>query len=311
MSWPSFNYSSDSKLNQLGTTAIARCSPSNPSANLTESVGEVIHDGLPAVLGGTLRKWRNLSNQKRRRAIGEEYLNYQFGWAPLVSDLKDISKSIVTSDVIMRQYERDSGRLVRRGYDFPETFNEKSEVYLNNRSPWTNPSSSDLFVPTLTGKGQVIRSEYTATRQWFRGAFTYYVPPPREGIKDDIQRAVISARHTLGLSLTPDSIWNLAPWSWAIDWFTNAGDVLTNWTSWAIDNQVLWYGYMMEHSIHVYRFTFVGQTGFRSGLQPPDVYLVAETKLRRKATPYGFGLSWDSFSTRQKAIIAALGITRS
>jgi len=310
LQWPSFNSSSDSSLKGFGTTAIARCSPSNPSANLTESVGEIVGDGLPSIIGGKLLSWRAMSSQERRRSFGDEFLNYQFGWLPFLSDLTDISRSIVHADRILDQYDRDSGKLVRRGYRFPTIVSESNMVYLDKRSPWTNPSSDTLQVNSLINKGQVIRSEYSAIDRWFSGAFTYYVPPSN-GLRNDMARCAIQARKLLGLSLTPDSIWNLAPWSWAVDWFSNVGDVLSNWTAWAIDNQVLWYGYMMEHSLHAYRYTFTGQTGYRSGLQPPDVYLISETKLRRKATPYGFNLSWDNFTTRQKAIVAALGISRS
>jgi hypothetical protein len=126
-----------------------------------------------------------------------------------------------------------------------------------------------------------------------------------------LARDVILARKLLGISLTPDVLWNLAPWSWATDWFGNTGDVISNWTAWAIDNQVLLYGYMMEHIVHTYTYTFVGKTGFyQSDARPVSVTLRSESKIRIQASPYGFGLSFDDLSLRQKAIVAALGLTR-
>jgi len=101
------------------------------------------------------------------------------------------------------------------------------------------------------------------------------------------------------------------PWSWAVDWFVDVGDILTNWTNWAIDGQVLLYGYIMEHKLHEKTYTYVGKTGFPGNVQPSGVKMVVETKIRRQATPYGFGLSWDGFSARQIAILTALGLSRS
>lgn len=309
MSFPPFANSNGETLDQLGATAISRCSPSNNSADLTVAVGELLTEGIPKAIGSTLRTLGSMTNRQRRKALGNEYLNLEFGWKPLVNDLKKFSRAIINAQSILDQYERNSGKLVRRRYVFPQFTSGDTRVVLSDCSPWGNPLSNGLNGPDVN-MGKVIRSHTVTVDRWFSGAFTYYVPPA-DGLRNDIARIVIQARKLLGLSLTPDSLWNLAPWSWAIDWFFNVGDVLKNWTDWAIDNQVLAYGYMMEHSIAEYTYTFSGPSGFPGDPRPFDVRLVSETKIRRKATPYGFGLSWTDFSARQLAIIAALGISRS
>lgn len=120
------------------------------------------------------------------------------------------------------------------------------------------------------------------------------------------------SKKLLGISLTPDTVWNLAPWTWAVDWFSNAGDVVSNVTDWAVDGLVLRYGYIMEHSLVRDTYTFVGPTTFQSESQRPQALIFSsERKLRRKATPFGFGLNWDGLSPRQLAIAAALGLSRS
>jgi len=43
---------------------------------------------------------------------------------------------------------------------------------------------------------------------------------------------------------------------------------------------------------------------------PLSQTFVTEVKKRVKATPYGFGLDPDAYTGRQKAILAALGISR-
>ncbi len=75
------------------------------------------------------------------------------------------------------------------------------------------------------------------------------------------------------------------------------------------------YGYVMEHTVQT---TVIESTGGWYVVSPgkfqrmPDIKFVVvdETKQRLRATPYGFGLSWDGFSPEQLAILASLGITR-
>jgi hypothetical protein len=311
ISWPSFVNSSTSKLNQLGTDAIARCSPVNPSSDLATSAGEMVSEGLPKAIGGTLMSWRNLSNRQRKRAIGEEYLNYQFGWAPLVNDIRGLCRTVTHVGPIMDQLENNSGKLVRRAYEFPASVTRSSTKVGGLRSPYISPSGTSLYDGVFLNKGQVFCEEIIAKRQWFSGAFTYYVPPRDGSLKTDMARAVLLSRKTLGLTLTPDTVWNLTPWSWLVDWFSNADSVLRNWSNWALFNQVLAYGYVMEHTVHANSYVFTGPLGFQAkGVSVPSLILVSETKKRLRATPYGFGLSWTGLSTIQKAILGALGLAR-
>jgi hypothetical protein len=115
----------------------------------------------------------------------------------------------------------------------------------------------------------------------------------------------------LGIRITPEVLWNLAPWSWAIDWFSNLGDVVSNLSDWATDGLALRYGYIMEHKSIYVTYSLVGKPRFLpEGTFASDVIAYRETKRREKATPFGFGLDWNTFSPRQLAIAAALGITR-
>jgi len=309
--FPPFSGSTDSQLNSLGTDAIARCSPVNPTTDLVTSVGEIVTDGLPKAIGGVLGNWRHLSNRGKKAAIGQEYLNVEFGWKPFVNDLRGLCRGIIQAGPMMDTLERNSGKLVRRRYEFPISVVENTTPLGGLRSVTYSPSTNVLSDLDNLNKGQVYRREITAKHQWFSGAFTYYVPPRDGSLRTDMARAVLFARKTLGISLTPDTVWNLQPWSWLIDWYSNADSVLRNWTNWALFNQVLWYGYIMEHSVHQYQYVFTGPTGIKGLSSCPSLTTVAETKVRRAATPYGFGVSQASLTTRQKAILAALGIARS
>jgi len=79
----------------------------------------------------------------------------------------------------------------------------------------------------------------------------------------------------------------------------------------ASDGLVMKYGYIMEHTLVRDTYYFWGPTGYKSrNVHPMPITFVTETKVRRRATPYGFGLTFGGFTTLQKSILAALGISR-
>jgi hypothetical protein len=65
----------------------------------------------------------------------------------------------------------------------------------------------------------------------------------------------------------------------------------------------------MEHVIASNTYTWVGPTGFVGQSTPPTVTLSVERKVRRRASPYGFGIAWEQLSPRQIAIATSLGVT--
>jgi len=295
---------SDSQALAVGTTAIARSIPTAPAANVSVMLGELLREGVPKAIGAATLKNR-FSDY---RDIGGEYLNYQFGWAPIVSDLKSVAKAISDSEKILRQLERDSGKNVRRRFAFPPTM-DVSESKGAAPPYYVYPTVSSLLMKGTDDK----RTTYSfVKKQWFSGCFTFHFglsDKNRGGLADQAKKA----RVLLGLDLTPEVVWNLAPWSWMADWVTNAGDVFTNMSRFSRDDLAMRYGYVMSHSksertITLNRIrTLQGNTFVYSNPSTTHSY---ETKLRLPATPYGFGLNTAGFSVRQWAILGALGISR-
>jgi hypothetical protein len=204
------------------------------------------------------------------------------------------------------QYYRDSGKLVRRHYEFPETV-DTTLVVTPNALP--NPAAYSGIYP---GGDRGIKRQITTTRSrvWFSGAFTYFAKRPTKSV-DGIIGQIKEMDHLLGLLPTVTGLWNLIPYSWAIDWVTNMGDVVNNLTLFSNDGLVLAYGYVMEHKIRDNEYTI------SEVIELPDNEILStqifrtEVKTRRKATPFGFGLEQGNFSPRQWAILAALGLSRS
>jgi len=299
--------SSNAVLDAWGAKAVSLCKPTNSVADVATMLGEVLREGLPKMIGHAF--WKDETKKSLRKKGSSEFLNYQFGLSPMVREIRAVALAIANADAVLRQYQRDSGKMVRRRFEFPPEETSSVSVLKDPASPiLSSPSHSALFQGS-SHKGKSLRISRTVRRRWFAGAFTYYLPRS-DNAMDSMYGQALLARKLLGLSLTPDVLWNLAPWSWAVDWFTNAGDVISNLTSWQVDGLVMRYGYMMEHVVSTHEYVFTGGTSLRSAHRPPAITFVREIKRRRKANPFGFGITWSGLSPVQLAIAAALGLNR-
>jgi len=159
-------------------------------------------------------------------------------------------------------------------------------------------------------KNQRLITETYSTKRWFSGAFTYHLDIG-ERQRDQMFKAVDNARHLLGLNLDPETLWNLAPWSWLADWFGNVGDIMTNMSYFSRDQLVMPYGYIMAETSVVqenllYDLQWYDPRGPKS-IRDKAGFI---RKQRSPASPFGFGLSDMVLDSRQMSILAALGITR-
>lgn len=302
---PAISGSSDAALNAFGATAVARCKPTNAVADLSVALGELYRERLPSI-----SRWDEIRDgTDRARKAGSEYLKSEFGWKPLIGELNDFGRAVFRSGEILSQYERDAGRLVRRQFQFPT---EKSTQVSNSAGSFRPTAAVDIAgysVPGPAAEGQIQRRRETSTRRWFSGAFQYSLPPGYNS-SDAVTRHAARASVLFGAELTPSTVWNLAPWSWAVDWFSNVGDVISNASDYVVDGLVMRYGYIMEHSLIRDTWTYSGPTHLQTPAVPQPLVLVSETKLRRKANPFGFGVTWEGLTPRQIAISVALGLTR-
>lgn len=299
--WPIVTKSSDAVIDPLGTKAIAVCIPTNPVASAAVTMAEIRREGIPKVPGKSV--WDTALQDYRK--IGSEYLNLEFGWKPLVSGLLDFAKAVKQSDKVVRQLERNSGKNVRRSYGFPTESSTTVVTKAFGRTP-DPPIYTGLYAPGCD-KGWYTVERTTTTKRWFDGCFTYHVD---FGTKGSMKYAVEVADKVYGLNLTPEVAYELTPWSWALDWVSNTGDIVHNMSAFANDGLVMRYGYMMETKTVTDVHTLTGCV-LENGM---PLYLsqtfTTEVKSRRKATPFGFGLNTSGFSDRQWAIIGALGISR-
>ncbi len=277
-----------------GATAISRVAPTNPCVDLSTSMAELLREGLPSLPG-------------RSGNAGGEYLNYQFGIAPLASDIRDLRNTVKRADALWAQYARNSGKGIRRRYEFPKSVSTTTKV----TSP-ANPQYPSIVggyqkpSGTLIESGTLFQSTTVTQRMWFSGSFTYYLPDSQFG-------AMIDRLDRLyGLRPGIDTLYQLTPWSWLVDYFSNLGDVVQNLNSFTQDGLIMPYAYIMCETTYETQsyldFRVWRGTGWKAERLTDSV--VRQTKQRMPATPFGFGLSDGSLTGRQQAILVALGISR-
>jgi len=303
----------------MGAKAIAAIAPTKSEANVASSLLE-LKDGFPKSLGKSLRDGRDAS------AVGDEYLNFVFGWLPTISDVRDIARAMINAQKIITQYERDADRIVRRRFGFPVT-NRHNYVSGSGINWKVLPSpfgpTNQLFGRLGNGNGFEIEdgnynislAVHHETRVWFSGAFRYHL-----NVGDDvfsrIDRTGQIAAKWLGARLDARAFWQAMPWSWFIDWFTDVGAIVDNATAASLDGQLLQWGYLMRHDVHRKTFMTDSTVSYDDGINPRvgignlATTWVSERKQRVKATPFGFGFDPGTFSVQQWAILGALGMTR-
>jgi len=306
----------EKSMSKDGATAVSLVAPTNPTANLSTALAESFREGVPSLPG--IQSWKQRT--EKLRSVGSEYLNYQFGWAPLRDEVHSVVNAARHHRDIMQNYRHNEGRNVHRRFDFsPEITVWQEEI--------SCPPGTTLLNTTYLESGALANSRGAVItckkvrKRWFEGCFTYGGPAKADNFGKHLGFGS-EADAVFGLELSPDVLWNLTPWSWAVDWFTNAGDVIHNVTNFALAGLVMRYGYMMEETSSTY-YTQYANGLFRHMDQkgPPKKFhgewegacAIGEQTVRKSrcpANPFGFGVGWEGLSPTQLAITAALGITR-
>lgn len=199
------------------TDGIANSHPGSPAVSLPNFIYELRE--APYLFRDAIRRARNLANSaggdrtrdvlnylKNPRKPAEDYLNYKFGWAPMVGDIQNLLQIQEWLDKRMKnfkQYQRYGG-LVTRG--------ELGELESKHNGRSDQGSFSFFF-----------HRHYTQKR-WFSARWK--VDSPREFEQPLLGHQELWSQ-SLGLDFRLSTVWNSLPWTWLGDWFGNVGSLLT------------------------------------------------------------------------------------
>lgn len=312
-------------------TGFNRTRPGNPQAGLGQFLGEL--RDLPKIPGrGIIGALKGRSLQSYPRYLfdrlrsflslsGSEYLNYQFGWRPFVKDLKDMYYVWRYLDKLIAQIRRDNGRNIRRS----------TTLYSDTSTSQTTPTSYNFAYALVYnappnwhgGSSLVVQTEKVEERIWYSSSMRYWIPDTTSSLWTAQAKAAL-----FGVLPTPSVLYELLPWSWLIDWFSNVGDVVANVSPNAVDNLVLNYHFVMrswKRTLESTSFSnHTGQVELNQSNIGPQVLKkwdpayaafrsreILEVKARvGGGSPYLPGVQLSGLTAYQLSILAALGISR-
>jgi hypothetical protein len=303
---------SQPNLQVAGTRFIAEASPTAPKAGITTALVELKREGLPGLSSKVVDGLSRTGPWKRRvkapvKGSGSDYLNWQFGWLPVISDVQALAKSAIEADSLLRNLYSNEGKVVRRKRGNPDHL----RVIDQGSSEQQDAGWPGLVSPAYASPsgGKKFTSYETTRSLWFSGAFMYHLPD-HIGSLGKLRGVLNDARYLYGLGVTPVDFWNLIPFSWLADWAVNTGDVLSNLSDQLFSQQVLKYGYVMARTERVEYTHGTYPLSVGGMVAVPRTTRKYVIKQRIQASPFGFGLSWTGFSPYQLSILAALGISR-
>lgn len=284
----------------MGAAGWNRFQPGRPEAGLGQFLIEL--RDVPRMLQNSAKHFSNLYRTlKSPSMMASEWLNYSFGWKPFLRDLRKFASLSQNLNTSLKRLKENNGKWRKAGGIMDES--SVTETIAKGSGTkhypglWTqmwHPGS-----PNLSGGYSVERA--TKQKAWFEASFRYWIP--------DIQDLNWNKRaiaHLYGLEVTPSLIWEVTPWSWLIDWFTNVGDVISNMST--LDNLVAKYAYAMgtkESSIDISSWI-----NYWAG-PIADTWSFHRTgKARVEANPFGFSYDWTALSPSQWSILIALGLTK-
>nr|UJQ85504.1 MAG: hypothetical protein 1 [Leviviridae sp.] len=148
----------------------------------------------------TLRKRKGRAPKHRLRSIlSDTWLEYSFGWMPLINDVKAAAEALA-------RFEDDKRRTTARGYGIHETATNTQNVALSA----TNYMYYDSNV-----------RDYAKCEVIYKVGLSFAGSAPFGSAR---RLAELSG---FTLSEFVPTAWELVPWSFLVDYFSNVGDILT------------------------------------------------------------------------------------
>lgn len=326
--WDTDDYANErySALKNRGAEAWNRLRPDLPDFSLATSLYEL--KDLPnmfrdyvKVMRGELDRAARHRHGRRYTALswsGKWYLAIEFGWLPLYKDIQNFCEAQQGKQKRLTQLIRDAGRPVRRSTTLTDEAGDSgvkrySKSYLSSLDGTPHHPTFVTQCYDYGPESHVRTERRTTDRTWAEGRFRYFLPPgPR-----DVEWKKSMLRRIMGGRLTPDVLYNIMPWTWLIDYFTDLGQFMKAISPGVADSLICDYCYLMRHK----EWTETTEARMRYGVRRVNgktfggvLTSTLETKrtlkMRTYASPFGFGIKAESLSPKQVAIMGALGLSR-
>lgn len=294
---PGVGWLDTANLSTYGPTGYAKFKPGKPTASASVFLAELRE------LTRQMRDVVSHLDQARLSGPAGNWLASSFGWAPMIRDLRNFFETYKKIGKALKHLRDYNGKYEHRG----GTVAQGEENYRSDLGCY--------FFPTLPGQfypGYVPTPSYVWVYRYFRVWFeaTFYYNVPNIGTQEWEARAT---RALYGIDITPSAVWELIPWSWLLDWFSNFGDFMSAISPSPVGEINLTNAFVMRYNLVTYSIpgkqkilTDSGDTEISH-----DVTQTWELKERALADPTAIGLTIDDLlSMRQSSILAALAVQR-
>jgi len=283
-------------LSGWGTKAYNRMKPTKPSFQALNAIYELRE--VPAMLSQRFTK-------NGLNGIGDYYLALQFGWKPLLQDIRNTVLTHINMQKRLKQLLRDNGRPVRRSIELTNS-KDVSTTVVGPSYGGFSPGFVTQFYPKI---GTISQTVTKNDRIWSKAEFKYWLPPGPQDV--NYKRAMMAK--IFGFQPSPAVVWNALPWTWMSDWFFNVGDILENMDAGVANRLAANHFYLMHQQENIGRndafgffYDTAGNVITRSGTSTCTQF----RKTRVKGDPFGFFTPENTLSGSQLAIMGALGLSR-
>lgn len=281
--------------------------PTKEIAQIGETIVSLLRGDIPHIFSRIENLARNPTWSRAGKTAGGEYLNTVFGWTPLIRDFENAIKVLTTVDHLIygTAYRR------HRKVKWDTKFSTVQGGVPGTRSIYAPSGTSSVGAGTSLPEYQHIM-KYDV----FLSARLVPIARPGLGANKFIDEAGEKLQQ-LGLWY-PALGWDLLPYSWLIDWFTNLGASLNNAYTYGsqpgmISSDYIWATSRVQAITHL-NFgldgVWLSQSGGTQARYSGHPRTVSTAKTRFQANPFGFGLDLSGLNASQVAILAALGLAK-
>ena len=301
----------ESSIESWAALQYGRMAPVVGEFSLSSFLGE-LREKLPSLIFGFLTRAQTVKN------AGSDFLNVEFGWKPLLSDVRSLADTLMQASLGLYRplgtshRRRDRPLIESFNYaDYPEGRIQAFTGHMGNPAGYNPYSATSLSWSGAVATGKGTTSWYSKQKQWVEGEFVYI---PKAGF--DPQKFLDRYETLANVEITPAVLWELAPWSWLVDWAGQIGQSISAMEA-GLSNRVLstyYYGMEDTFSKTVHGVLISGNQSGSTYSGPGGFQTVVERRRRRRvrANPFGYtGSSSTKLDAEKMSILAALGLTRS
>lgn len=279
----------------VATSVIARTNPERASTSGLEYVSEL--PGLGALAKeeyeSRLLRFRKYISQARfagMKRVAKLHLMIQFGLMPLISDIELLLEFAKRVDARMRELERLRTRGLRRTVEV-----------------WRGSNMLSLPGQIMHTSGALLDADVLkTTTEEIRGHIRWYPNFILGFPTDTSQLRSIAKKAILGARFAPDTLYEIFPWSWLIDYYLNLGTMLKTQSNTLPMNHDL--VRVMRHVTTITRTT--AHTKSHDGRITMDpIFAKHELKTRVLATPT-IGARIEVLNAQQWSILGSLAVLR-